>query len=197
MARTGKVTKCNYVNFSYQSHGNTLYRHDIEIELPGGEKLSGAYDSPKMPQTSFPVGQTVDFETMEATYKGGKQVGESYLKFKLAKKDNSSFQKNYDTPQKRNQIRRSVAFFCAMECQRNGIGKDDDLIGLAERMGNFIIEETNKHIGEGTDEKQASISVQGALKLIATGSEQLNIENIDVFWKVAAKLIAYIFDGPQ
>lgn len=186
MTRKGKVLSCTNENYSYTPQGTTktMHRHLVIIQLPDSTTISGKYDSPKLPQESFIVGQDVDFETEEKTMKNG----QTYLKFKKAQKEREGYT---ESPETLDRIARSVAFFCAIECHRNGLGKDQSI----KELTGLIFAWIHNAIEKAGGGRQMAIAIEGVVKLMATNATQLEITNMDYFWKATDSAVNYVLNG--
>jgi len=201
MERKGTIVSVTSEDYHYDIKEGTitLHRYLVVVRLTdGGQLVEGKVDSqnaPPGPVQGWTPNTEVDFVTEVKTTKNNK----TYNKFKKPPKENfrgsGSGGRKPMTAEVKAQITRNVATQCAIWLHEAGIGKDRSFSAFAGEIYNHIVKTIPTYVTDTIDADQASMGVQGAIKLAASGAVSLEVSNGDHFFKVADSIIKYIMNG--
>lgn len=186
MSKKGIVESCTYEDYSYpiQDGRKTLYRHHLIMKLPDGTIDEGKYDSPSLPQKSFIVGSTVEYDSETKTTKNGKP----FQKFKKAQK---TFSQDNVSPEVRMQIERACSIGCVGLLLDHGLSTDKPLSEQITQINTWI---RNKALSQ-EDTRQSSINAQTSIKLACTYAKSLGIKNQEDLESMSNAFYNYICNG--
>ena len=199
MARKGLVQSVISADYSYKVKNDTitLYRYSVVVKLTDKSTVEGKIDSqdaPPGPVKGWTVGSIVDFDTEVKTMKNS----ETYNKFKKPPKENfgGGGGRKPMSAEVKAQIIRNVSMQCAIWLHGAEVGLDQTISGLSGQVYVFIMKTIPLYTTETIDADQASMGVQGAMKVASSGAKQLNVVNADMFFnQIAPAVIKYIMHG--